>query len=144
MATTSEAEQHDANIQAPRRGEIMAQAVDATARAIDMKLLSFNGQPFNASQKEYVFVTLTNESATTTVYYYFSQTNDTTGMDPAAVVSAGGAPSLRTSDPWPLYPLQKEPVHLQRDLDKFLIVRTASGTATLRIGTSSHSTKQQL
>lgn len=142
MATTSEAEQQDANIQPPRKGEIMAQTVDSTARAIDLTKLSFNGQTWQASQKEYLYVTLLNESSSTNIYYY-TATDSTVNLDQTLVVAAGGTPSLRTTDPWVLFPLQKEPIRLQRDVDKFLHVKVASGTATLRIGSSSGSTMQQ-
>lgn len=143
MATTSEAEQQDANIQPPRRGQVIAQDVSATAFPIDMTKLAFNGQTWNGAQQEFLYLTLVNESATTTIYYYFQPAATPLTGDPAVINTAATQPAFVDTSMWPLLPLQKESIRLRRDVDKFMVVRTASGNATLRLTSSSGSTAQQ-
>lgn len=145
MPQTTEHEQHAANIQPPRRGQTLAQAVDATAREIDMTKLAFNGQAWNPGAKEFVYLTLLNESATNAIYLHTHTTHQVTpDLDPTVVRAAGAGtdPALTNTHAPFIAPLGRLDVELERSRDQFLIVRTLSGTATLRITSSSDSSKQ--
>lgn len=137
--SNADATNQDSNIQIPRRGQIMAKTVDATARAINLQLLAFNGVPFNAARRESVFINLVNESTTTTIYLQADPAADT-DMDPAAILLATDPASFPVTHGYPLLPLAERSFRIFRNTDLFLVVRTASGTAKLVLTTSSDNT----
>lgn len=132
----------DADIQPPRVGQVIALAIDATARAYDLTALAFNGEPWHAVVAQTLYLTMRNDSAATSIYFQFGVTN-TAVLDPAAVVAAGGALVYANTygDFIPAGGVVNVRIH--RDQDKFMVVRTASGTATLRFYASSESTPMQ-
>jgi len=134
--SNADATNQDSNIQIPRRGEIMAKTVDATARAINLTLLAFNDIVWRLNRKEAVYVNLVNESTTTTIYLQASPTPDV-DMDPAAILLATDPASFPLTHGYPLLPLAERSFRVQRDADQYLIVRTASSTAKLVLTTSS-------
>lgn len=131
------AEHQAANILPPRRGAVLAIAVDTTARAYDITTIDL-GDVYKAAHGDEVYLTLQADGAK--VYYHFKETTGGTGLDNTAAVAAGG--TIAFADTYGAFVGDGERVQerITRNLDKFLVVKTASGTATLRIWASSHST----
>lgn len=142
MSEITTAVSQDANILPPRVGQVIALAIDATARAYDITVLSFNGEPWHAVPAQQVYLTLRNDSAATNIYYQFGATN-TASLDPAAAVTAGVALAYANTYGDFIPPGGVVNVRIHRDQDKFLVVRTATGTSTLRFYASSESSPMQ-
>src|SRR5882762_3273209 len=137
----NEAVSQDANIQPPRRGQVVALTVDATPRAYALTGLTLNAQKFQQNSNEHLFLTLRNDNATTNLYYLFSDVISA-ALDPTLAVAAGSP--LAFSDAYGDFipPSSAVNVRIQRGIDKFLIVRTGTGTAILRLYPSSESSLQ--
>ncbi len=118
-----------ANVAPPRRGKVIALAVDATARPYDISALSLAG-----STSLSCIVAL--QAQTASVFYYFAPAtaND---LDPAAVISAGGAIAYANTFGVEIPAGATHEVRIDRTLDLFLVVRTSSATATLRLWAAS-------
>lgn len=135
-----EAQSQEANIQAPRRGQVVALGVDNTPRFYDLSLLAFNGQAWRGNVAESLFLTLQNDSATVAIYYYFSSTG-VSDIDPAVFIAAGGAMAFNTSYSAVLGVASSASMRILRPTDRYLCVRAASA-AILRFFASSDSTPQ--
>lgn len=134
----ADAVNQEADIQIPRRGEVMAKTVDTTTRAINLQLLAFNDAQFYANRAETVFLNLKNQSATSTIFFFAAPDGDvTTPLDPAAVLAATDPASFPNTHGWYLSPGEERSYRIHRDLDLFLHVRTDTGSAILRLGTTS-------
>lgn len=125
-----------ANFVPPRRGAVLALAVDATARPYDMGSLAIGGFTPDAgfARKSEVIITLQARGARV-----FFQTSSATAsdLDDTAAVAAGGTLAFaNTYGAW-IEDGQALSLTFNRKLDRFLIVKTASGTATLSIWGSS-------
>lgn len=128
-----------ANVRPPRRGACIALTVDSTARAYDLTGLTFGGgKPSeDGSGARNVFLTLQAETAD--VYFHLSSTNSA-DINQATVIAAGGTLAFaNTSCAVLKYGTDGTPVRLDRGVDKYLVVKTSAGTATLRIWASSDS-----
>lgn len=136
----SESQRLVANIQAARRGQGVAVTVDTTARAYDLTVLSWNGQGWKAYADEALYLDLQNDGANP-IYFYFSPTNTVDLVD-STIQAAGSTLALVNAVPKILRAAQDAPVELERDIDKFLIVKSTTGTTVLRIFPSSKSTPQ--
>ncbi len=137
----------------PRRGAVLAITVDSTARAYDMKSLALGGHTPTEAQRDPKRVVLWLQAETNDVYFYFASgavaadqfsnetavaTTDVDDVDNTAAISAGSALSfangycaLLKAGNGPL------PVRINRGLDRFLVVKAASTSGTLRLWASS-------
>jgi len=125
-----------ANFTPPRRGDTLALAVDATARAYDMGSLSIGGYTPDAglSRKCEVIVTLQARGAR--VFFHTSSTNAASLDDTAAVAAGGTLAYANTYGAW-IEDGGQVSLTFDRRKDRYLVVKTASGTATLGIWGSS-------
>jgi hypothetical protein len=132
----TEAQHQDANIQPARRGQGVAVLVDATARSYDLTRLAWNANPWNRGSQEFVYLDLQNNGAAD-IYYYVTNDSGLPDLNEATIQNAGDALALVNAVPKVLRAGQDAPVRLQRDLDKFLVLKSAG--STLRIFPSSNS-----
>lgn len=135
MTSVYEAQDQDADIQAPRRGQAFALAVDATARAYDITNDNWNGNAYQPGYSDHVFLDLQNDGANP-IYYYFDIQGAVVDMNVAIITAAGTTPVLDTRVPKVLRSGQDTPVRIDRVTDKFLHVVSALGS-TLRVCASS-------
>lgn len=128
------------NILPPRRGAIWVQTVDATARPYQISLMPFGGKAITSpNQSDHIYLTLLCE--TSDVYYFFDSATgsallDTTANAAAAAVSATTM-SASTAMCARLVAGVPTNVRIERCLDQWLQIKTASGAATLRVWASS-------
>ncbi|HEY6921282.1 MAG TPA: hypothetical protein VI390_06740 [Methyloceanibacter sp.] len=129
-----EATQQVDNVTPPRRGSIVALTVDSTARPYDITALAFGSTYRPGIKGDYVYLTLTAE--TNAVYYQFNSAtaND---LDDTAKVSAGGTLAFATTHAALLPAGQTIRLRIQRDVDKWIIVKAASTSGVLRMHASS-------
>lgn len=128
------AEDQAFNVVPPRRGAVLALSVDTTARAYDLTGLSF-GAAYNANDAvDSIYLTLQAQSGD--VFFYFG-TATSSDMDNTAVIAAGG--TLAFANTYCAWLPQNASVDLRivKTQDKFLVVKTSTGTATLRFYASS-------
>lgn len=132
----SESERLETNKLPARRGAVLALAVDVTPRPYDLTALNLSGvyKPKQADQ-----VCLTLRAVTADIWYQFSDVTGAT-LDPAAVLAAGSALAYANTYGAVLPAGQEIRVHIRKDLDKWLIIRTSAATATLILYASSEST----
>lgn len=133
----SVADEQDANITPPRRGQVVALSVDATARAYDLTGLALGSAnaPQVSPKREEVFVTLVSWG--TTVWYHFSPTNDAS-IDDTAAIAAGSPLAFANTYGEPLGDGATVDLRIDRNVDKYLVVKAASGaTGKLYIRPSS-------
>lgn len=129
---------------APRRGAVIALAVDTTCRAYDLKALALGGVTPNEAGRNPIHVTLWMQAETEDVYFYFADgevgttaTTDVDDIDVTAKITAGdpitfantyGARLVANNGPLP--------VRINRAVDRFLVVR-GDATAILRFWAAS-------
>lgn len=131
------AEHAFANVTPPRRGECLALEVDATARPYDLRSLPLAGfAPKESKANERVFVTL--QALTADVWFYFASV-DNDDLDPTADIAAGQPLAYADTYGDRLAIGSSIRLRIDRQQDKFLVVRTSSGTATLLLRASSES-----
>ncbi len=130
------AQHQAANIAPPRRGAVIALGVDTTARPYDISALALGGYtPHNANNRqEYVFLTLQADGGD--VYFHFASAT-ASDLDNAAAIAAGGAIAFANTYGAKIPVNTEQTLRIDRTQDKFLIIETASGTATLRFWASS-------
>lgn len=133
------AEEQAANVQPPRRGEVVALAVDATARAYSLTSLALAGVTPEASGLSRAEVYVTVQAVTADVWLYFNE-GTASDLDPAAAVSAGSTFAFASTYGWRVPSGTEQSFRLDRGRDTHLVCRTSSGTATLLFRASSNST----
>lgn len=121
-------------------GKIWVQTVDSTARPYQIALMPFGGKAIvNAAQADHIYLTMLAE--TNDVFYYFDSATGSSLSDTAAN-TAGVAVSATTMSAVATY-CAKLPagipvnVRIERSVDKWLQLKTASAGATVRIWASS-------
>jgi hypothetical protein len=131
----------------PRRGAVIALAVDSTARAYDLVSIALGGYtPFEA-QNDGRHVTLWLQAETADVYFYFAPgevgavvTTDIDDVSDTASITAGNAIAFANTYGARLVanngPL---PIRINRAVDRFLVVKAASTAGVLRFWASSAS-----
>lgn len=129
----------------PRRGEVIALTVDSTARAYDMLSLALAGFTPSNSQREQSSVVLWMQAETADVYFYFASgeagavaTTDVDDIDNTAAVAAGG--SLAFANTYAAVIVAGNgpiPIRIDRSTDRFLVVKAASTSGTLRFWATS-------
>jgi hypothetical protein len=132
------AEEQAANVLPPRRGEVLALAVDATARPYALSGLTLAGKvPEGAGSRFELYVTV--QAVTADVWLHFASAT-ASDLDPAAALAAGSALAFANTYGWRVPSGTEQSFRLDRATDKFLVCRTSSGTATLLLRASSQST----
>jgi hypothetical protein len=76
------------------------------------------------------------QAQTTSVYYHFSPVTSS-DLNPSAAISAGSSIAYDNAYGVEIPAGATHEVRIDRDVDDFLVVRTASGTATLRFWAAS-------
>lgn len=125
------------NVLPPRVQKIWVQAVDATSRAYDLTALNL-GDVYNAPHSIYVYLTMRAEGGD--VYFGFDSVNTDT-IDDTAAITAGTTPSstnFTTTSCWVIPNGQTVRMRILRNVDKYLYLKTSTGTAKCRIYASSH------
>jgi hypothetical protein len=129
--------EQSAELRPPRRGEVIALAIDATARAYDMNSLNLGGDSVVVDTDRPRTVVMWFQAETADVYVHFSSSNNA-NLDPATVVSAGSALAFANAHGSVLkYGAQAVGYRINRTQDRYLVVRTSTGTATLRFWAAS-------
>lgn len=133
-----------AECMAPRRGAVIALAIDTTARAYDLKDLPLGGYTPREAGRNPVHVTLWMQAETDDVYFYFADgevgtvaTTDVDDVSTTAVVAAGAA--LAFADTYAARLVANNgplPVRINRAVDRFLVVR-GDAAAILRFWAAS-------
>lgn len=129
----------------PRRGAVLALTVDSTARAYDMLTLDLAGYTPRNAQREQSHVVLFMQAETNDVYFYFASgeagvvaTTDVNNVDNTAAIAAGGSLAYANGYAAVLkagnMPIQ---IRIDRGLDRFLVVKAASTSGTLRMWAAS-------
>lgn len=131
------AEHQAANVAPPRRGETFDLAVDATARSYDLRPLNLAGYIANDKlDPKHVFLSL--QAVDGDVWIQFSPEDPTVPeLNPATVITAGD-PLVSNNEQGYRIPQNAElQARINRAIDRFMIVRTTMGTATLSFYASS-------
>lgn len=131
------AEEQAAAVQPPRRGEVIALGIDTTARAYDLTSLALAGITPDGDGVRRLETWLTMQSDGGDVYYHFSATNSAV-LDNTAAIGAGGTIAYANTYGAKLKQDDRHEFRLNRAKDKFLVVKTSTGTATLRFWCSSN------
>jgi len=132
----------------PRRGAVIALAVDSTARGYDVGLIDLGGVTPQQDVKRRHEVIVWLQAESNDVYFYFA---DGTAPDvaPAAVAGVDNTAALAAGTPLAydnaycgvlkagMPPL---PFSIDRSIDRFIVVKTAASTATIRFWAGSTST----
>lgn len=130
-----------AHIIPPRRGLVLAVAIDSTARPYNLGALAFAGYTPSADSVTPAEVMLTMQADGCDVFYYFHSAT-ASDLDNTAAVSAGGSPAYATTYAAKVEDGDAAHVMVNRAIDKFLVVKSASGASgTLRIWASSQSSQ---
>ncbi len=126
------------NVVAPRLGAVLAQAVDATARPYNIGILPLGGKARTiTNQIDHIYLTLHADGGD--VHYYFNSAtsavldNTVTNAAGAALTATSMASTMSARIPSGAY----VEVRIERSVDTWLIVKTVTGTATLRMWASS-------
>lgn len=132
---TIEATRQADNILPPRRSGIIALAIDSTARAYDLSVITMGGSTFSSTQKgQRVYLTLQADGGA--VYFHLSSASATTLSD-TATIAAGGTIAYANTYGAKIESGGSMDIRIDRLDDRYLVVKTASGTATLRFWASS-------
>ena len=118
----------------PRRGAVLALTVDATARAYDLTALDLGGYAASGGRRNEVFLTLFADGGD--VYYQLASVA-TASLDDTAVIAAAGTLAYANTYAMKLPSGAAQSFRINRNVDKYLQVKTSSGTATLRFFASS-------
>ena len=144
----SVAEVSYAEIAPPRRGEVIALAVDSTARAYDLKAVALGGTTPDGDLTGQHHVVLWMQAETNDVFFYFAggspdtvATTDVDDVDDTAKIAAGGAIAFANTYSAVLKagnaPIR---VRIDRRIDRFVVVKAASSAGILRFWAGSVST----
>ncbi len=126
------------NVLPPRRSMGFALTVDATARVYDLNVLDWGGTPYRKGEVgQELFLRFHNQTTSAVSLFFRTQSVDTADMNDATVISVGAALSLQATFCEELPPGAFAEVRIDRNEDKYLSVKTASSTATLRVSLAS-------
>ena len=124
------------NIAPPRRGAVIALGVDATARPYDLNELAFGGFTPKGANNQQSFVYLTLEADGGDVFYYFTDATHS-DLDDGAEITAGSTMAFANTYCAKIKEDSLHEVRINRGVDRWLVVKCSSGTATLRFWASS-------
>lgn len=137
----------EADIQPPRIGFIIVQAVDGTSRGYDLTQIQLQDESIGAKNgltRNEVYLTMENADASNAVYFAFDSAPvaNAVVIDDTAVnaVNTTGAMVFTANGCAPLQPLGARDERINRSIDKTLILKCASGkTAKIVIEITSKS-----
>lgn len=123
------------NIVPPRRGYCAAVTVDSTARSYLLTSIAF-GKAYNESNaSDAIYLTLQNVGSVG-IYFHFHDSTDA-DLNDATVVAAGGTLAFSAAAGMFIGPNSMVDVRIVRATDKYLVLKTSSSSATLRLYASS-------
>lgn len=133
----SVAEVQNAELVPPRRGAILAIAVDSTARPYDLSALELGGQTPDADLRQRHEVFLWLQAETNDVYFHTSPTTQS-DLDNTAKMSAGDPVAFATTY-GAVLKAGNPPVRMRFDrrVDRWLVLKAASTAGVLRIWAAS-------
>lgn len=117
----------------PRKGKVIALAVDATAREYDMRSLQLDGwAPGEGATSKTVFVTL--QAITADAWIYFASAHAASQvLDSTSKISAGSALAYADTYGWRIKADSEQRFCLHRALDQYLVVQgSTTGILLLR------------
>lgn len=134
------AEAQIAQSQPPRRGAVIALTVDSTARAYDLTGLALGGKTPEGAGTASMDVVLWMQAETNDVFFHFHSAS-ATDLNDATVIAVGASLAFNAAYGACLEagasPIK---VRINRAIDKFLVVKAASTSGTLRFWACSDST----
>lgn len=134
MSTVAEAQA--ANVTPPRRSQTLVIATDATARAYDLWSVGFAGHAAPNTTAGRLFVYLSLQATGAACWYQLSDVSTAT-LDPSAAITAGSALAYVATHGAFVADGSEKMIRINRNVDRYLIIRTASGTGKLVIYASS-------
>jgi hypothetical protein len=129
-----------AELRPPRRGTVWAVSVDSTARVYDLSALDLgnDGDAPNGAGDRPRTVDICLQCETADVYFYFSSASATNLDNTAAQAATSAAAAAQTTHGAVLKSGNMQAGYrINRTTDRYLVVKTASGTATLRLWAAS-------
>lgn len=120
----------------PRKGQVLVFNVDANARSYNLQAVLLAGFKDNSVNNQPQFMYVTLEADAGDVYFVFANDNTPT-LDPATAIALGGAVVLSNTYCFRIPQNQERHVRINRNVDKFLHIRTSVGAAVLRFYASS-------
>lgn len=124
------------NVLPPRRGKVIAISVDSTARSYDLTAIALPDT--YQSTNDWVYLTI----ATSVECWVIFHSATAATLDDTAAISAGSALALATTHGFPLREDSEHHFRINRAVDKFLQIKSASGTSgVLTLYASSENTK---
>jgi hypothetical protein len=128
------AESQAANVTPPRRGAVVAIIADATARSYDLTTLALGGLPWKLNQADWIYLTLQADGGR--IYFHFRPDAGADLND--ATIGAAGTPIAFTNAACAMVPDGGAfALRIQRNTDRYLVMKTSTGVATLRLHASS-------
>lgn len=125
------------NVTPPRLGKVATQAVDSTSRVYDLTALALGDATWKDGVKDFLYLTIKADGAD--IYFVLGPNNGGTINDTAAV--AAGSPMAFAATSCDLIKNgDRAELRIARDVDRYLYLKTASGTAIARIYASSQPT----
>jgi len=123
------------NIVPAKHGKIWAVTVDTTARSYDLRLIDL-GQKFKGeSVNDDLYICLAADGAN--IYYSFDSATQSDLVTTAADAVGASPPTFGATYGDVVFASTKEHVRIRRNVDHFIQLRVASGTAVLRVRASS-------
>lgn len=126
----------NANEVPPRKSAVIALGVDTTARAYDITGLALGGYTPPGSNTAPKWTSVYLQADGGAVYVVFDSTNTVT-LDDTAKIAAGGTMAFANTYGALIPSGASVKVRINRKDDKYLHIKTASGTAVLRMWASS-------
>jgi hypothetical protein len=123
------------NILPPRQGQILPINVNTTSLSYDLRNVALQSNYIPDQKRQFVFVTLNNRGSAD-VYFYFSNTNST-NLNDANAVALGANLAFATSYGAKLASGSERSYRIDKDVDRYLCVKTNSSTAVVELYVSS-------
>lgn len=124
-----EAIRQAANVVAPRKGAVLVFSVDSTARAYDLTGVAIGKAYDSVRVSDFIYVRMEAEGGD--VYYHFDSATSSALNDTSAI-SAGGSVAFNNAYGARLPKDSIIDIRIDRAVDKFIVLKTSSGTAKLR------------
>ena len=118
----------------PRRGAVWAVTVDSTARAYNIGALALGGYTPEGSGAKRNHVCLALQAETADIYFYFDSATGS-GLSDTTAQAAGAGTAVPADAHSIILKAGNPPImlNIQRNLDKFIQVKTASSSGILRL-----------
>lgn len=123
------------NIIPPRQNQILPLNVNSTALTYDLTAVSLQSPYVNGQARQFVYVTLSNRGSAD-VYFYFSNTNST-ALNDANAVALNATLAYNNSYGVKLAAGSERSYRIDKNVDKFLCLKTNASTAVVDVFASS-------